>query len=101
MASGCGSAAGHGLGEMKTIRSWPAVIPPGRNYVVDNLPKFLMGDYSYRGLGDLDDDVLLIEWDMAIGKEDLDRFLGHIGDDPSRVVVAPYRVYELTERPIL
>ena len=84
---------------MKFVRSWPAKIPPDRNYVVDMLPRFVMDDYSYRGLGDLNDDVLLIEWDMAVGKEDLDRFLGHIGDDPSRVVVAPYRVYQHTETP--
>lgn len=80
------------------IRSWPAVIPPDRAYVVDTLPRFVMHDYSYRGLGDYNDDILLIEWDMAISAEDLGRFKQHIAEDPTRVVVAPYRVYTPTTR---
>jgi hypothetical protein len=84
---------------LKVIRSWPAVVPEGRNYVVDTLPRFVMDDYSYRGLGDYADDVLLIEWDMAIGKEDLDRLIDHVSEAPGRVLVTPYRVYQQTERP--
>ena len=84
---------------MKIIRSWPADIPVNRNYVVDNLPKFVMGDYSYRALGDLNDDVLLVEWDMAISKEDLDTFVAHVQERPDRVLVAPYRIYQDTSDP--
>jgi hypothetical protein len=81
---------------VKIVRSWPENVPPNRNYVVDNLPKFVMGDYSYRGLGDLNDDVLLIEWDMAISKEDLELFIEHVREQPDRVLVTPYRIYQDT-----
>jgi hypothetical protein len=86
---------------VKVVRSWPEHVPPDRCYVVDTLPRFVMRDYDYRGLGDLDDDVLLIEWDMAIGSEDLGRFVELIHQDPSRVLVAPYRVYQQTSHPEL
>lgn len=81
---------------MKIIRSWPDRIPGDRNYVVDTLPRFLMTDYSYRGLGDLDDDILLIEWDMAISSEDLSRFATLARKAPDSVLVAPYRLYQGT-----
>lgn len=59
-----------------------------------------MSDYSYRRLRDYNDDILLIEWDMAISAEDLQRFKQHIAADPTRVVVAPYRVYTPTMRAV-
>lgn len=83
---------------MKIIRSWPEQVPPDRCYVVDTLPRFVMSGYDYRGLGDLDDDVLLIEWDMAVSKEHLDRFVELVAEDPSRVLVAPYKIYTPTAR---
>lgn len=81
---------------MKAVRSWPDAVPPGRNYVVDNLPRLVMRDYSYRVLGDLDDDVLLIEWDLAIGREDFEHFVDLARAEPGRVLVAPYRIYQTT-----
>lgn len=84
---------------MKFLRSWPQVVPPHRAHVVDDIPRHVMQDYSYRGLSDYNDDILLIEWDMAVGIEDLTRFRAHIADAPDRVVVAPYKVYESTTRP--
>jgi hypothetical protein len=83
---------------MKIIRSWPATIPPNRCYVVDTLERFILDDYSYRGLGDYADDILLLEWDTAVSSEDLDRFLAGIREDPARVLVAPYRLYQGTMR---
>ena len=74
------------------------MIPPRRNYVTDNLERFVMGDYSYRGLAELRDDVLVIEWDMAIGQEDLQRFIQIIAEEPGRVLVAPYRLYQATSK---
>jgi hypothetical protein len=67
--------------------------------VVDGIEHHVMADYSYRGLGDYRDDILLIEWDMAVSAEDLARFRERIAADPSRVLVAPYRIYEATTRP--
>lgn len=59
-----------------------------------------MKDYDYRCLGDLDDDVLLIEWDLAIEREALDRFIEQIEAEPDRVHTAPYRIYSPTERAV-
>lgn len=83
---------------MKVVRSWPEVIPPNRCYVVDTLPKLVMKDYDYRLLGDLDDDVVLIEWDMAVHPEEFDTFLDIARSNPQDVVVAPYKVYTPTSR---
>lgn len=81
---------------MKFIRSWPESVPDNRSYVVDPIQRFVMTDYSYRGLADLNDDVLLIEWDLAVGKEDLESFVAQAHAEPERVLVAPYRIYQVT-----
>lgn len=79
---------------MKLLRSWPAEVPPGRAYVEDQIPKLRMSGFDYRGpLAGVDDDVLLIEWDLAIGKEDLIAFAARARRDPKNVLVAPYRLY--------
>jgi hypothetical protein len=67
------------------------------------MPRLLMSGYDYRpALDPIDDDVLLIEWDLAIGKEDLIEFARRCKADPDRVLVAPYRLYHASsnrERP--
>lgn len=83
---------------MKVVRSWPAVVPRDRCYVEDTLPRFVMKDYDYRGLGDLHDDVLLVEWDMAVHREEFEAFLDVVRSDPADVAVAPYKVYTPTAR---
>lgn len=82
---------------MKLVRSWPDVIPEGRSYVVDDIPRFIMGrdtpQYDYRGLVDLNDDIVLIEWDIAIGGMELATFMNRAAAEPHRVRVAPYVLY--------
>jgi hypothetical protein len=78
---------------VKLVRSWPASIPEGRSYVVDDIPKFVMNGFDYRGLVDLDDDVVLIEWDIAVGGEQLRTFIDRAKAEPDRVRVAPYLLY--------
>ncbi len=83
---------------MKLVRSWPANIPEGRSYVVDDIPRFMMGgegnrEFDYRGLADLGDDVVLIEWDIAVGAEQLELFMARAAAEPDRVRVAPYLLY--------
>ena len=81
---------------MKVIRSWPAEIPDGRCYVVDTLPRLVMTGYDYRCLAYVDDDVVLIEWDMAVHREELQTFIDRAVSAPGDVLVAPYRIYEST-----
>ncbi len=78
---------------MKLLRSWPDVIPPGRGYVVDDIERLVIANHQYRALADVDDDVLLLEWDIAVGKEDLEAIARRAGQRPDRVLVAPYRIY--------
>jgi hypothetical protein len=88
---------------MKLVRSWPAVIPEGRSYVVDDIPRFIMGNdgdrqYDYRGLVELDADVVLIEWDIAINGDHLAAFMARAKAEPDRVRVAPYVLYRKRSR---
>ena len=88
---------------MKLVRSWPETIPPDRSYIVDDIPKFIMGkdgdrQYDYRYLLDLNDDVVLIEWDIAVGAEHLAAFMARAKAEPDRVRVAPYVLYRRASR---
>lgn len=78
---------------MKLLRSWPEVIPTGRNFVVDDIPKLIMKNYDYSVLADVADDILLIEWDVAVGMEELTRFVQRAAATPDKVLAAPYRLY--------
>ena len=78
---------------MRLIRSWPSSIPEGRSYVVDDIERFIMDGYDYRGLADLNDDIVLIEWDIAVGGEQLRTFIDRARAEPDRVRVAPYLLY--------
>ena len=78
---------------MKLIRSWPKTIPEGRGYVVDGIDRLVMEGFDYRCLADVDDDVVLIEWDIAIGGDELAEFMRRAADDPEQVRVSPYLLY--------
>lgn len=85
---------------MKWIRSFPQTIPAGRAYVVDDLPRLLLTDYDYTPLGALDDDICLIEWDMAISREMREDFALYARGAGEKPLVAPYRLYEAREQPV-
>lgn len=78
---------------MKLIRSWPKTIPEGRAYVVDGIERLVMSGFDYRCLADVDDDVVLIEWDIAIGGGELAEFMRRAADNPEQVRVSPYLLY--------
>lgn len=78
---------------MKLLRSWPKNPPPGRPHVVDSIPRLEMDNYDYSVLAQLQDDVLLLEWDIAVGKDELVGFARRAAATPNQVLVAPYRHY--------
>src|SRR5262245_12159526 len=83
---------------MRLLRSWPASIPEGRGYVVDGIERFVMGGngdtpFCYKRLADYADDIVLIEWDIAIGSVELQTFMQRAQAEPDRVRVAPYYLY--------
>ena len=83
---------------MKLVRSWPAEIPEGRGYVMDDIERLVMDGYDYRCLADVGDDVVLIEWDIAVGGEDLELFMARCAENPAQVRVAPYLLYPASTR---
>ena len=78
---------------MRLLRSWPKNIPEGRSYVMDDIERLVIDNHHYGPLADIDDSVLLIEWDVAVGQEDLLQFASRTAAHPGRVIVAPYRIY--------
>lgn len=84
---------------MRWVRSWPAVIPPGRAYVVDDIDRLVIDGYDYSPLAAIDDDIILVEWDMAVSAEDRERFEASALLTPSCVHTAPYRLYDANRAP--
>lgn len=78
---------------MQLLRSWPATIPHGRAHVEDDIPKLVIDGYDYGPLRTLEQDVLLLEWDIAVGQEDLRAFARRAAARSDDVLVAPYRLY--------
>lgn len=78
---------------MRLLRSWPDRIPEGRSYVVDGIERLIIDHHDYRGLREVDDNVLLLEWDIAVGQEDIVRFAERAQATPDQVLVAPYVIY--------
>lgn len=78
---------------MRLIRSWPANPPKGRSRVVDGLDRFVMDGFDYRGLADYNDDVVLLEWDIAVDGDDLDHFIEHAQREPKRPLASPYKLH--------
>ncbi len=79
---------------MRLIRTWPHRVPSGRTgYVIDAAERLLVRGYDARALVGLGDDILLLEWDIAVGQEDLAVFAARARREPGRALVAPYRLY--------
>lgn len=79
---------------MRLLRTWPHRIPQGRSgWVEDDIERVVIRGYDARALVDVQDDVLLLEWDIAVSKEDLAHFAEHAATAPAAVLAAPYRLY--------
>jgi hypothetical protein len=78
---------------VKLIRSWPANPPKGRARVEDGIERFLMDKGDYRGLADYDDDILLVEWDIAVNRDELVHFIEHALQEPERPLSAPVKFF--------
>lgn len=83
---------------MKLVRSWPVRPPAGHSRVEDDAARLLNDGYDYSGLAAFGDDLVHLDWDMAVHREDLQRFAVLARNEPSRVLVAPYRIYPDSRR---
>lgn len=81
---------------MRWVRSWPADPPPGRAHVVDRLERLVIDDYDYSALGELGEDVIVIEWDVAIDPYDAAAFeqACTTAGYTTGVLVAPYLLHD-------
>src|ERR1700733_3447866 len=62
---------------MKILRSFPnETPPPGRGYVVDAIERFPQPAFDYTELKNYGDDLVILEWDIAVSSLDLARFAG-------------------------
>lgn len=83
---------------MKWIQSRPTDDSPDykkRSYVVDqHMESVVIYDYDYRPvLEQMDEDTVIIEWDIAISSEARKEFEDLCASWPRCVQVAPYRIY--------
>jgi hypothetical protein len=83
---------------MRIIRSFPVTVPDGRAYVVDDAERMYNANFSYRGLVAVDDDVIHLDWDQAVGRADLVTFAGRCKAYPDQARVVPVLV-DLAARP--
>jgi hypothetical protein len=78
---------------VRLVRSWPADVPGHHPRVVDGLERVITDGPDYRPLAGIDDDLIHLDWDMAVCPEDLAHFAAHAREDPGAVLVGPYRMY--------
>lgn len=78
---------------MRLVRSWPSRPPTGKSFVVDDAERVEVDDYDYHRLPDLGDDVINLDWDIAVAREDVERFALQSRSEPERLLVAPYPIY--------
>lgn len=81
---------------IRTMPCQPASI--GRSYIVDDPSQCQVfyhdGYNNYRPVMEsLSTDAVLLDWDIAVSREDRIRFEQHIADDPDIVQIAPYLLY--------
>jgi hypothetical protein len=57
------------------------------------MERLVMSGYDYSVLAGVGDDVLLLEWDVAVGGEELAAFAARAAEQPDRVLAAPYRLH--------
>lgn len=78
---------------MKLVRSWPRDEPGEFHaHIVDNSDKVYIPAVDYRPLRDVDDDVIHMDWDVAVGRNELRAFAQKCVAEPDIVRVAPTMV---------
>jgi hypothetical protein len=79
---------------MIVVRAWPDRPPPNRARVEDQWPRVRVDEYDYRRLADLGEDVISLDWDTAVGRDELRQFIQLARAAPEVPLVAPCLMYE-------
>ena len=80
---------------MKLVRTYPPAEPElmrSRNRVEDDTPRAFIQRYDNRSLLQFKDDLIILEWDIALSREDLFTF-AEVARGSDQVLAAPYRLY--------
>ena len=84
---------------MRWLRSWPLEFDEGqlqsRAHVIDSLPRLYTRDYDYTPLGEIDDDVIIVEWDIAVDPDDAEQFELMCKPHPYEPLVAAHKLYHI------
>jgi hypothetical protein len=84
---------------MKVIRSWPPEqwMIDNHPYIVDNSTRITLTstkDYiDYWPLIQVNDDFIHMDWDIAIGRDELRAFAARCQEKPDKMRAGPYRTY--------
>jgi len=89
---------------MLWLRSWPADIPPGRRYVMDDLPRLVISGHDLatgwslpRAREQTDArGFFLVEWDIAYSLGDETAMEERAAEFPDAPFVAPYKLYPVS-----
>ena len=57
------------------------------------MERLVIDAHDYQPLRHITDDVVLLEWDIAVGSADLRAFASYARESPDSVIVAPYILY--------
>ena len=74
------------------VRAWPDR-PPDAPHIIDGWPTIPVDDYDYRAAAELADDVIVLDWDIAVSKPDLESFAGRARQTPDVPLAAPYLLH--------
>lgn len=75
------------------VRAWPDHPPPNRAHVIDDLPRVTVDRYDYSTLLSLKADVISLDWDIAVDRDDLVTFRQRALAAPEWPRVAPYKLH--------
>jgi hypothetical protein len=79
---------------MKVVRSWPLNPPKTQKpHIIDDCERVYIKTVDYRPLADLNDDVIHLDWDVAVGMVELRNFAKKCLAEPNTVRVAPTMMY--------
>src|SRR5690348_15233357 len=80
--------------DMRLVRSWPKDPPENHPKILDDCERVYVKTIDYRPLADLDDDVIHLDWDVAVGLIELREFAQKCMAEPEIVRTAPTMTYK-------
>jgi hypothetical protein len=78
---------------MLVARAWPDRPPAAAPHIIDSWPRIQVDDYDYRDLAALADDVIVLDWDIAVSKPDIETFARQVRRAPNVPLAAPYLLH--------